>query len=73
LVSGRNIYGRETQGGGNMVKDFDFRKPLDVAVLGCDICGIRKAEYTSRGGSKFCKRCADELGLIYGEGNKIKD
>lgn len=51
---------------------FDPTKALDVLILGCDECRVREAEYKSRGGSKFCKKCADELGLICGEGNKIK-
>lgn len=52
---------------------FDRTNALDVAVRGCDECKIRKAEYKSLGGSKFCKKCADDLGLICGEGNRIKD
>jgi len=51
---------------------FDPTNALDVAVLGCDECKVRMAEYKSRGGGKFCKKCADELGLVCGEGNRIK-
>jgi hypothetical protein len=38
----------------------------------CDNCGIREAEYESQGGSRFCKPCADDLGLACGEKNKIQ-
>jgi len=34
-------------------------------------CG-NDAEYFSLGGSVFCKKCADELGLFCGESNKIE-
>ena len=37
----------------------------------CD-CGIREAEYKSLGGLRFCKKCADEIGLVCGERNRIK-
>ncbi len=52
---------------------FNPRNALDVLLLGCDEYKVRKAEYKSRGGSKFCKKCADELGLVCGEGNRIED
>lgn len=34
-------------------------------------CG-REAEYFSLGGSRFCKQCADEIGLVCGEKNRIE-
>jgi hypothetical protein len=38
--------------------------------LKCE-CGA-DAEYFSLGGSLFCKKCADELGLCCGASNKIE-
>ena len=38
----------------------------------CNSCGIREAEYKSLGGHRLCKSCADELGLVCGESNRIK-
>lgn len=38
----------------------------------CDNCGERDAEYKSLGGIQLCKPCADDLGLVCGESNKIK-
>jgi hypothetical protein len=40
-------------------------------TLKCD-CG-RDAEYFSLGGSVFCKKCADDLGLGCGETNRIEN
>lgn len=51
---------------------FDPTNALDVQILGCDECRVRKAEYKSLGGSKFCKKCADKLGLVCGESNRIE-
>ena len=34
-------------------------------------CG-RDAEYFSLGGTVLCKICADEMGLVCGESNKIE-
>jgi len=36
----------------------------------CD-CG-KEAEYRSLGGLAFCRKCADEIGLVCGESNRIK-
>lgn len=55
----------------------ELKKVIDVYVPPiekdvCDMCDVKPAEYTSLGGGRFCKSCADEMGLICGETNKIK-
>lgn len=37
----------------------------------CDNCGMREAEYESLSGTKFCKPCAGEFGLVCGKRNKL--
>lgn len=38
----------------------------------CDNCN-NEAEYWTLGGGKLCKKCAEELGLIFSKRNAIKN
>jgi len=44
-----------------------------IEMLKCDSCKEKEAEFWSLGGNKLCKKCADELGLVYSERNSIKN
>lgn len=49
------------------------KTPKPVVKPLCDDCKKEEAQYFSLGGNVFCKPCADKIGLVCGEKNRIDD